>query len=104
MSRTAYSIFNEAFPPSRPKRSEEYKAGVFRHLRYRTMEATDCTCPYEDGSVGSDAFWAGVQESWHLLAKHGADKRSKALTVTTREQEARDNRGAHSFAKLAARH
>jgi hypothetical protein len=75
ITRTAYSIYNDAFPPSRPKRSEEYKAGVFRHLRYRMMEVSDCTCPYEAGSVGSDAFWAGVQESWQLLEKHGCDLR-----------------------------
>lgn len=75
---TAQAIFDEAFPASRPKRSEEYRTGVLRQLRYRMMEASDARCPYAAGSVQSDAYWAGVTEAWSLLEKHNADRRRKA--------------------------
>jgi hypothetical protein len=72
---TAQAIFDEAFPASRPPRSDAYREGVLCHLRYRMLESPAYTSSYAAGTAEADAFWSGVTEAWGLLEKHNADRR-----------------------------
>lgn len=73
--KTATGIFMQAFSTARTARSPEYRAGVLAHLKYRMGESKLYVCPYDEGSAGFDAFWAGVEEAWNILKLNpGADR------------------------------
>lgn len=63
---SAQEMFNAAFAVQRSPRSPEYKAGVLAHLRFALKE-TGIQNPYTEGTAQSDAWYAGVQESWLIL-------------------------------------
>jgi len=59
---TAQSLFDHAFFPGRPARSKPYREGVMDALRFRLGEIEHIQCPYPQGSVEFDAYFAGVDE------------------------------------------
>lgn len=63
MSDRAEELFAAQFKPGRTPRSEEYKSGV-RMLLRRLIHSAEFRCPYPEGSVQMDAFFAGVEEGW----------------------------------------
>jgi hypothetical protein len=63
---TAQAVFDEAFWPGRPPRSEAYKLGVLHCLQVRIDGAVLCPCPYEHGTADADAYYAGIDEGRHL--------------------------------------
>ena len=67
---SAQELFNAAFAGHRNPRSPEYKAGVLAHLRFALKE-TGIHNPYAEGTAQSDAWYAGVQESWLILQANG---------------------------------
>lgn len=67
---SAQELFNAAFAGNRSPRSPEYKAGVLSHLRFALKE-TGIHNPYAEGTAQSDAWYAGVQESWLILQANG---------------------------------
>lgn len=70
---TAQSLFDRAFFPGRPARSKPYRSGVMDALRFRLGEAEHIQCPYPQGSVEFDAYFAGVDEG-HLRYKRSLDE------------------------------
>lgn len=68
--KSAKEMFDAAFSVPRTPRSAAYKLGVLSHLKYRTGEASECKCPYAEGTADCDAYWAGVDESWFLIEKN----------------------------------
>jgi hypothetical protein len=67
---SAQELFNAAFSGHRSPRSPEYKAGVLAHLCFALKE-TGIHNPYAEGTAQSDAWYAGVQESWIILQANG---------------------------------
>ena len=81
--KTAQELFREAFDTPRDARSFEYKVGMMDALRFRLGETNHCKCPYPEGDVCGDAWWAGTLEGH----RRGRD-----------ELEARANPGVRSGA------
>lgn len=67
---SAQELFDKAFSGHRSPRSPEYKAGVLAHLRFALKEC-GIHNPYKEGTAQSDAWYAGVQESWLILQANG---------------------------------
>jgi hypothetical protein len=63
----ARGLFMEAFSVPRTLRSDEYKSGVFAALQFCFEEIDKKRCPYPEGSVQADAWFAGVDEG-HSIA------------------------------------
>ncbi len=61
---TAQELYESAFQPGRPPRSVFYRAGMLDCLRYLTGESGNGAgrCPYPQGSVEFDAYFAGWDE------------------------------------------
>jgi hypothetical protein len=65
---TAQDMFDEAFFPGRPARSEEYRQGVFKTLAYNVDQAKRMhKVPYEHGTAEFDAYFAGAVETMTIL-------------------------------------
>jgi hypothetical protein len=79
---SAQELFNAAFAGHRSPRSPEYKAGVLAHLRFALKE-TGIHNPYAEGTAQSDAWYAGVQESWLILQANGVVLNDQAETPPT---------------------
>lgn len=61
-----------AFPPGTPPRSIEYRKGM-RSFFLLSLAGLSIECPYAQGSVGFDAFFAGV-DAGRAIARRDADK------------------------------
>jgi len=61
-----------AFPPGTPPRSHEYLKGMHAFFVF-SLAGQKITCPYFEGSVGFDAFFAGV-DAGRAIARRDADK------------------------------
>lgn len=61
-----------AFPPGTPPRSHEYRQGMHAFFVF-SLAGRKITCPYFEGSVGFDAFFAGV-DAGRIIARRDADK------------------------------
>lgn len=63
------------FHAGRDPRSEEYKAGV-RALLTQRLTKNQVPFPYEIGTAGADAYFAGIDEGfvvWERYAKSSKD-------------------------------
>jgi hypothetical protein len=60
---TAQEIFDHAFWPGRPARSDAYKLGVLTCLQVRVDGRPFARCPYAEGTAEADAYYAGVDEA-----------------------------------------
>jgi len=70
---TAQTLFDRAFFPGRPARSNPYRSGVMDALRFRLGESEHIQCPFPQGSVELDAYFSGVDEG-HLRYKLSLDE------------------------------
>jgi len=68
----ARELFMEAFSGPRTLRSDEYKSGVFAALQFRLGETGGLRCPYPEGSVQMDAWFAGVGEGHSITDRFRA--------------------------------
>jgi hypothetical protein len=65
MATPAQRIYDERFCSGTP-RSDAYKAGFYAALRKR-LEGVPVVQPFEWGTVGADAFQAGVDHGYEHL-------------------------------------
>ena len=72
MTLSAEDLFIAAFKTQRDARSNEYKHGVHRALRFR-INGEDILCPYLEGTAASDAYYAGTQEG-HAIWRCATEK------------------------------
>lgn len=68
----ADQLLEEAFPAGRTPRSEEYRAGVLRYLRF-ALAQIPVLCPYDTATAQADAFLAGIEEG-KLIARRKQDR------------------------------
>ena len=67
----ADKLFARAFNVRREKRSYEYMRGVMAALIYRSVGIKPkVNCPYREGTVGFDAFGAGLEEGYQIWRRH----------------------------------
>ncbi|MEJ6003774.1 hypothetical protein [Paucibacter soli] len=78
--KTAQQLYDEAFPSSRPPRSEAYKQGVMACLRARINGSLQPDCPYSLGTAEADAWYSGRNEG-HALARAEAEAHEKPATM-----------------------
>jgi hypothetical protein len=62
----AQKAFDEAFNRPRRPRSLVYKEGVMAALVFHELRQEAVQCPYAEGTVEYDAFFAGVVEGHHI--------------------------------------
>lgn len=68
-SSKAQRVFDLAFWPGRPARSNAYRSGVFDTLLKRLDGVNDLPFPYQMGSAEADAYLAGIEEGLQLVQK-----------------------------------
>ncbi len=68
-------VFNLAFPPGRPPRSQAYRAGVLDALLCLLDGTNEISLPYQMGSAEADAYLAGKDEGRRLAQELQADRR-----------------------------
>lgn len=69
-------LMERAFCNGRDPRSAMYKQGC-RALLSRRIDGVPVVCPYTAGSPEFDAFWAGVDEAWIIVAR----EKSRGSTI-----------------------
>ena len=66
----ANEMFEQAFKTPREARSDEYKAGVYAALQYKTGEVYGLTFPYTMGTSAADAWFSGLEEGKRIFEKN----------------------------------